>query len=56
MDVASKLSNACQQNKNYGTSIYAMMIEMLDLCKGKQTSSLNVSSECDMDKHLSSMI
>ena len=33
-----------------------MMIEMLDLCKGKQIPSLNVSSEGNMDKEFSSMI
>ena len=56
MDVASKMSNACQQNKKYGTTVCAMMIEMLYLCKGKQISSLNVSSEGNMDKEFSSMI
>ena len=33
-----------------------MMIEMLDLCEGKQISSLNVSSEGNTDIEFSNMI
>ena len=56
MDVASKLSNSCRRNKKYGTAVSAMMIEMLDLCEGRQISRLNVSSEGNTDIEFSNMI
>jgi len=56
MDVASQLSNSCRRNKKYGTAVSAMMIEMLDLCEGRQISRLNVSSEGNTDIEFSNMI
>ena len=56
MDVASRLSNAMQQNKKFGIPVCSMMIQMLDLCEGKPISNINVSSEGEVDEQFSSIL
>ena len=56
MDIASKLSNACQRNKKYGLAVGAIMLEMLEVCEGKKTSDLNIVSASNSDEQFSNII
>ena len=56
MDVASKLSNACQRNKKYGTAVGALMLQMLKICEGKNGIDFKSLSDTSINENFQSII
>ena len=56
MNIASKLSNVCQRNEKYGTAVGAMMLQMLEICEGKNGIDFKSLSDTSINEHFQSII